>query len=357
VTVNVEGALLESRTMRDSMVGRTEVLDRVKVLTLLPDGMHVTTAMVAAYFEVGERVINRLMQRHRDELTENGMRTLRGADLERFKRDILSLYPEGYPQPRAGLTLYPRRVVLNVAMLLRDSEVARQVRTYLLDVEHASRAHEIVDDRRFEADVEWLDARIERISERTVTRILGKTVVPMLNALIESAGEHRRDLAELRQDIERVERRLTQHDVVLRRHELALQQRPLAGVMASIDAMNWREFEQHVAQLCRRDGCTDVVIHGGNGDRGADITGFTADGRRLVVQCKNYAPHRSVWSGEMQKFLGAAKVQHEAEVALFVATCPFTREALDIAAQHGITAVHRGLLEAWSAGAKLQVLR
>lgn len=59
----------------------------------------------------------------------------------------------------------------------------------------------------------------------------------------------------------------------------------------------------------------------------------------------------------MQKFLGSSKVLHQADVALYVATCAFTRESLAIAAQGGVTAVHRGLLEAWSAGVRLQVLR
>ena len=58
----------------------------------------------------------------------------------------------------------------------------------------------------------------------------------------------------------------------------------------------------------------------------------------------------------MQKFVGAAKVLHRAQVPLFVATCPFTSEALSIAAETGITVVHRGLLEQWSAGEPLEVL-
>ncbi|WP_329366410.1 hypothetical protein [Streptomyces sp. NBC_01483] len=49
-----------TKALRDSVLERTEVLDRVKALSLLPDGMHVTTAMVAAYFEVAERAINRM---------------------------------------------------------------------------------------------------------------------------------------------------------------------------------------------------------------------------------------------------------------------------------------------------------
>ncbi|MFH8748153.1 hypothetical protein ACH4GK_20205 [Streptomyces rimosus] len=135
-----EAVLLESRAMRDSVIGRVGVLDKVKALELLPDGLHVTTRMVAEYFEVGERVINRLMQRHRTELLENGMHVLRGADLRSFESDNLSLSKQSYPQGRAHLTLYTRRTILNIAMLLRDSEVARAVRTYLLDAEERGRA-------------------------------------------------------------------------------------------------------------------------------------------------------------------------------------------------------------------------
>ncbi|WP_246101752.1 hypothetical protein [Streptomyces cyaneus] len=63
-----ESALLESKSLRNNVLERTDVLDRVKALSLLPDGMHVTTAMVAAYFEVAETVINNLLSRHRQEL-------------------------------------------------------------------------------------------------------------------------------------------------------------------------------------------------------------------------------------------------------------------------------------------------
>ncbi|MEU0423809.1 restriction endonuclease [Streptomyces canus] len=58
----------------------------------------------------------------------------------------------------------------------------------------------------------------------------------------------------------------------------------------------------------------------------------------------------------MQRFVGAAKVLHSADVALFVATSPFTSQALSIAAETGITVVHRGLLEQWSAEEPLEVL-
>ncbi|WP_405742824.1 restriction endonuclease [Streptomyces sp. NBC_00028] len=84
--------------------------------------------------------------------------------------------------------------------------------------------------------------------------------------------------------------------------------------------------------------------------------GRTADGRRVAVQCKRFAPGLSITSSDMQKFVGAAKVLHVSEVALFVATCAFTREALKVATAGGVTAVQRGMLEEWSTGKPLQIL-
>ncbi|WAZ22888.1 restriction endonuclease [Streptomyces cinnabarinus] len=346
-----EQALLESPALRDSVLDRTDVLDKVKALSLLPDGMHVTTAMVATYFGVTVDAIRQLKARHREELSCNGMVTLQGRDLAEFKRDVLSRFPSGHPQPRSSLTLYSRRAVLNVAMLLRDSDVARQVRTYLLDMEYLARTQPV--ENPAQPDTLSLDDRIDQ----RITHILGKTVVPMFNALIETSGEHRRELTTLRTGIQRIEKRLQQHHARLQRLESPQEGRPLAGVMTAMDAMNGREFEEHVATLLRRDGCTDVLVKGRARDRGVDITARTPDGRLLVVQCKRFAPHLSITSPEVQKFAGAAKVLHRSDVALFVATCPFTRDALNIAAESGITAVHRGRLEEWSAGEPLKVLR
>jgi restriction system protein len=124
--------------------------------------------------------------------------------------------------------------------------------------------------------------------------------------------------------------------------------------LAEVDAMSWQEFERYVAGLCRRDGCTDVEVSGRSGDLGADVVGVLPDGRRLVVQCKHYAPHRYVPSGDMQKFLGTAWLHHKADVAVFVATCPFSKASLALAVEHGVLAVHRDLLGQWNAGTPLR---
>ncbi|MEU6406341.1 restriction endonuclease [Streptomyces sp. NPDC046985] len=127
--------------------------------------------------------------------------------------------------------------------------------------------------------------------------------------------------------------------------------------MTEVDALSWQDFERYVADLCRRDGCTKVVVSGRSGDLGADVVGYLADGRKLVVQCKKYAPHRSVSSQDMQKFVGTARLEHGPDVALFVTTCrTFTPAALGLAVRQDIVALHRDLLGAWVKGARLETL-
>ncbi|RPE42417.1 restriction endonuclease [Streptomyces sp. Ag109_O5-1] len=337
-------ALLESQALRSSVLDRTDVLDRVKALSLLPDGMHVTTAMVAAYFEVTVKTLESVVEDHRHELEASGYQVLTGERLALFKG------ASGIHSRSKALALFSRRAILNVAMLLRDSEVARQVRVYLLDMEYLARTQPV--ENPAPTDLLALDDCIDQ----RITHILGKTVVPMFNALIETSGEHRQELIALRAGVQRIERRLHQHHARLKRLEGIRDDRPAIGVMAAMDAMNGRTFERHIAKLLIRDGCTNVVVQGGHGDRGVDIIGLTADGRRLVVQCKRFAPYLNITSPDVQKFIGAAKVLYSADVALYVATCPFTAAALDIAAEAGIIAVHRGKLEDWSAGEPLKVL-
>lgn len=69
-------------------------------------------------------------------------------------------------------------------MLLRDSEVARQVRVYLLDMEYLSRTQP-VDNPAHTGDAVSLDHRIDQ----RITHILGKTVVPMFDILPKDASQ------------------------------------------------------------------------------------------------------------------------------------------------------------------------
>lgn len=129
-----ELALTESRTMRAATVDRVDVLDKVKALALLPDGTNATTEMVASYYEVGVEAIKSLVKDNRAELTNNGYWVLRGPQFKEFVGSHEDLANAFGPKARSA-ALFTRRTILNVGQLLTESDVARQVRTYLLEIE------------------------------------------------------------------------------------------------------------------------------------------------------------------------------------------------------------------------------
>lgn len=110
------------------------------------------------------------------------------------------------------------------------------------------------------------------------------------------------------------------------------------------------EFEQAIAALCERDGCSSVEVVGGAGDLGADVLAVTPDGRRVVIQCKRYCATNRVGSEELQRFGGTCYTVHEADVAALVTTSDFTAPAAEYAEQCGIVCVDRQALQAWSDG-------
>ncbi|MFI2561565.1 phage antirepressor KilAC domain-containing protein [Nocardia farcinica] len=134
----------DARSRRDALAARVDVLDKVGVLRTLPDDMHVTTDMVADFYEVDRETVLKVVQRNRDELDDDGFRVIGRREVV----DILSRTPDelGMPRNAPTMSLFPRRAVLRVGMLLRDSPIARQVRDMLLNAETESRPAELSED-------------------------------------------------------------------------------------------------------------------------------------------------------------------------------------------------------------------
>lgn len=224
-----EVALLESHALRVEQMGRVDALDKVKSLVMLPDGIHVRTEDVARYFEVSTEVIKKVTQRHRAEVEENGLRLLRGSELRVFHRDMMSLWggevSESYPQAATQLTLYTRRTVLNVAMLLRDSDIARCVRTYLLDAEEDLRA-----------SIASLDQRVTRVEGCLVG--VGSALQELGPVL--SRMSHRLDVLDRKLDVT--------HQVV---GAISLRLTDVSQDIVRLDA-RMDDFARHLKDLSRR---------------------------------------------------------------------------------------------------------
>lgn len=141
--------LIEEKDLRDRVVDRTEILDKVGQLLLLPKIEFATTEQVAKYYNVGTEAVRKVATRHRDELEFDGYKVYRRDNVLNFLKGhvvqlenvvgktIITL--EDYQKvevPNRGLRLFPKRAILRIGMLLRDSEVAKEIRTRLLDIIH-----------------------------------------------------------------------------------------------------------------------------------------------------------------------------------------------------------------------------
>jgi restriction system protein len=102
-----------------------------------------------------------------------------------------------------------------------------------------------------------------------------------------------------------------------------------------------------VARLMRASGFDRVRMSGGAGDMGADVVGYAADGRRVVVQCKRYSG--KLGSPDVQRFAGTARAIHGADEALLVTTGVPSAQAVQVAQLCRITLVDRPALARWVA--------
>ena len=92
-----------------------------------------TKQQVMALFEVSDATVERYISNHGEELKANGYQLLKGKNLKEFKDLVdVSLINEGNKAPLLGVFSF--RAVLNLAMLLTESERAKAVRSRLLDI-------------------------------------------------------------------------------------------------------------------------------------------------------------------------------------------------------------------------------
>ncbi|WP_455655432.1 DNA-binding protein [Phascolarctobacterium sp.] len=100
------------------------------------DKLYFTKEMIARFFDVDVRTIERYISAFSDELKENGYAVLKGKNL----RDFLNVYKVHFGTDiNVGtkitvLGVFDFRAFLNIAMLLSESENARVLRQSMLDI-------------------------------------------------------------------------------------------------------------------------------------------------------------------------------------------------------------------------------
>lgn len=139
-------SIIERKELRDQCVGRIEVLQKVKALMLIPHLECMTIKQVAEYYEVDRDIINKCYQRNQKEVDNDGvvLRTPKqftelsghGVQLVRGKNKAVLDLGNGVTIeiPNRGTKCFSKRAVMRIGMLLRDSRVAQELRTQLLNV-------------------------------------------------------------------------------------------------------------------------------------------------------------------------------------------------------------------------------
>ena len=134
---NLETSDIGRQNVLNNSIAVDEIQKVMNVPALFFDGQYCfTKSMVADFYEVDERTIERYLRKFEKELNDNGYFLCKGKQLENFKQyfagDINVAHKTRY------LGLFNFRAFLNIGMLLSESEKAKQVRSLILDVVIAS---------------------------------------------------------------------------------------------------------------------------------------------------------------------------------------------------------------------------
>lgn len=146
-----EQELMDSRAMRDQYANRLDVLDKVKALFTIDKLDMLTIGQVAEYYEVEKKAIAKVFERARDEFLSDGARKLTTGEIP--KSDKMSEFDKPLTNAQFAVDMtdpdhtvaivrsgwfFPRRAILRMGMLLRDSAIAKEVRNQLLNVVEAA---------------------------------------------------------------------------------------------------------------------------------------------------------------------------------------------------------------------------
>ncbi len=92
-----------------------------------------TKQQLVEIFGVSESTIEKYLSSHNDELKTNGYRVLRGQKLRDFKA-LLDVSVTDYGNKTPTLGVFTFRATLNLAMVLVESDLARAIRSRILDI-------------------------------------------------------------------------------------------------------------------------------------------------------------------------------------------------------------------------------
>lgn len=188
--------LVESKSLRETVINRVDVLDKVKKLSMLPGDLYITLEMAAKYYEVEKKTVDKAIQRNRSEFMENEIRVVKGKELA----DMMS--ETEFTKLPPTLTVINRRALLRIGMLLQDSEVAKAVRSYLLDREEEKKSVPTTDVSGLTPELQMFHHLFQGIANTQQKQV----------ELEQQMVEDRKETSQVKAEIEVIKETILTHD-------------------------------------------------------------------------------------------------------------------------------------------------
>jgi len=278
--------LLERKDLREQVINRIEVLDKVKKLLLIPELNVITINQVAEYYKVDRNTINVLYLRNQDEINSDGtmlksykeflrlqdvtLETARGKSIIKLS-DTMTL-----EIPNRGIRCFSKRAVLRIGMLLRDSEVAKEVRTQLLNTfEHSTNIQKTADideekQLQLEVGMAYCSGNIDEIMKATtkVMAFKNRYITRLKNNNQELEDNNKALAGELlkwedRKCINKAIRLIASecgtkfayiwkqlYDELRYKHGIGLSQRGKRPLIQHVKENEWAQVQQSLAAIC-----------------------------------------------------------------------------------------------------------
>ncbi|MDO5116558.1 MAG: DNA-binding protein [Synergistaceae bacterium] len=135
--------LTESKIDRKNILNNTLALNEIQKATglvgVMFQGKHIFfKEQIASYMEISPRTIDNYLAAYSDELKENGYVVIRGEALQSLKKSMLEVYGNEIDfvtiSKTSQIGVFDFRAFLNIAMLIVESDRARQLRKMMLDI-------------------------------------------------------------------------------------------------------------------------------------------------------------------------------------------------------------------------------
>ena len=146
-----ENMITESINIRNELVNRIDVLNKVKNVLTLPYTEVMTMQQVADFYEVPLETIDTCYKTNKDEIDMDGVTVMSPRTYKEIFKGCDSTVKVNYTQahgkmiihiddntdvviPNRGIKVFPENAILRTGMLLTQSPVALEVRTQLINV-------------------------------------------------------------------------------------------------------------------------------------------------------------------------------------------------------------------------------